>query len=54
MPQCQAILPNCHGLEGQVARDKDFGGGDVARGYVRTWIAVTVLNDKHAALIICK
>jgi len=28
------LFPKCHGLEGQVTRDKDFSDGDVARGYV--------------------
>ncbi len=51
MPSHQ-LFPKCHGLEGQVTHDKDFSDGDVARGYVRTWVAV--LNEEHAALNVCK
>ena len=46
------LFPKCHGLEGQVTRDKDFSDGDVARGYVQTW--VMVLNEEHTALNVCK
>ena len=46
------LFPKCHGLEGQVTHDKDFSDGDVARGYVRTW--VVILNEEHAALNVCK
>ena len=44
-------FPKCHGLESQVTGDEDFSDGDVARGYVQTWVAV--LNEEHAALNVC-
>ncbi len=49
------LCSKSHGLEGQVSRHKDFGGGDVARGCVLNLAGVArVLSDKHAVLVILK
>jgi hypothetical protein len=49
------LFSKSHGLESQVSRHKDFGGGDVTWGCVFNWAGMaTVLGDKHAALVIIK
>jgi hypothetical protein len=52
---CHGLFSKSHGLESQVSRHEDFGGGDVARGCILNGASMaTVLGDKHAALIIIK
>jgi hypothetical protein len=46
------LFPQCHGLECQVARDKDFGDGCVACcGWVLNLAAGTKLGNERATLI---